>query len=67
MAKEKGPAAHVANVVLPNNAYGYQPVTPVAPDHAVLTSTFLILQTYIEGPEMDIEWFFLVYNLPSSI
>jgi len=57
MAKEKGPAPHVVNVVLPNNAYGYQPppVAPVAQPHAALTSTSLILPTYVEGPEMDIE------------
>jgi hypothetical protein len=63
MAKEKGPAPHVINVVLPNNAYGYQP--PLAQPHVSLTS--LILPTYVEGPEMDIERFCLVYNLPSSI
>jgi len=67
MAKEKGPAPHVVNVVLPNNAYGYQPVAPVAHPHAAPTSTSLILLTYVEGPEMDIERFCLVYNLPSSI
>jgi hypothetical protein len=71
MAKEKGPAApapHVVNVILPNNAYGYQPPPPIAPlaqPHVYPTS--LILPTYIEGPEMDIEKFCLVYNLPSSI
>jgi hypothetical protein len=68
MAKEKGPAPHVINVVLPNNAYGYQPPPPIAPlaqPHVYPTS--LILPTYIEGPEMDIEKFCLVYNLPSSI
>ena len=67
MAKEKGPASHVINVILPNNAYGYQPIAPVAQPYAVPTSTSLILPTYVEGPEMDIERFCLVYNLPSSI
>jgi hypothetical protein len=70
-AKEKGPAPaapHIINVVLPNNAYGYQPLPPIAPlvqPHVSLTS--LILPTYIEGPEMDIEKFCSVYSLPSSI
>ena len=68
MAKEKGQAPHVINIVLPNNAYGYQP-PPVAvtQPHAASTSTSLILPTYIEGLEMDIERFCLVYNLPSTI
>ena len=67
MAREKGPIPHVINVVLSNNAYEYQPVAPVAQPHAAPTSTSLILPTYIEGPEMDIERFCLIYNLPSSI
>jgi hypothetical protein len=68
MAKEKGPASHIVNVVLPNNAYGYQPLpvtTPLAQSQAAPTS--LMLPNYIEGPEMDIERFCLIYNLPSTI
>ena len=67
MAKEKGPAPHVVNVVLPNNAYGYQPppVAPLAQPQAAPTS--LILPNYVEGPEMDIERFCSTYNLPPSI
>ena len=67
MAKEKGPAPHVVNVVLPNNVYGYQPlpVAPLTQPQVALTS--LILPNCIEGPEMDIERFCLVYNLPPSI
>jgi hypothetical protein len=68
MAKEKGPASHIVNVVLPNNAYGYHP-GPVALAQSQLEAapTSLILPNYIEGPEMDIEKFCLIYNLPPTI
>lgn len=67
MAKEKGPASHIVNVVLPNNAYGYpgHPVGPLAQPQVAPTS--LMLPNYIEGPEMDIERFCLIYNLPPAI
>jgi hypothetical protein len=65
MAKEKGPASHIVNVVLPNNAYGYHPVAPSAQTQA--TPTSLMLPNYIEGPEMSIEKFCLIYNLPPTI
>ena len=68
MAKEKSPASglHIVNVVLSNNAYGFpQDVAPLAQPQAALTS--LMLLNYIEGPEMDIEKFCMIYNLPPTI
>ena len=66
MAKEKGPASHIVNVVLPNNAYGYHPVVPLA-QLLQAAPTSLMLPNYIEGPEIDIERFCLIYNLPPTI
>jgi len=68
MEKEKGPQAPVVNVVLPAN-YGLPPPAIAAPPPAPLLEkpTGLIPPTLNEGPQMDVDMFCAVYELPDAV
>jgi len=68
MEKEKGPQALVVNVVLPAN-FGLPPPVILAPPPAPLLEkpAGLIPPTLNEGPQMDIDTFCAVYELPNAV
>jgi len=78
MSKERGQAAPVINVVLPNNVGGY-PVYPAAPPggapaaapqaqvFAPAVDISLLPTDLPEGPKMDIETFCSIYSLSDDL